>query len=359
MPSLADTIFPDGEPRDGYILRLELVGTWESQFLGLGRLVAFATPRLLAEAVAVDDMGVNLVFLQRHRVEVGLKLILERAGADLVVDHKINSLWKRCAGACDAAGASSAWDTFERSQKEFAGLLDEVDPNAATFRYPVDAKNQPWKRGLVDLVALEEAGAGFERDVLALIGELATKEPLPIVEEDAPEAAEELSALIARGRGTIQRSREVVERLREQRKAIASGIPGPLRRPPEPGEDDFAELDALAEASEPMLRGTEELLGRLVSTYAIARPPLPVASPIEPLPQPNPFDPPAKMNETFEAQMKWFADHVIREFRPLTEAVNAVYRRSESWEAPVARQVHLDVARFRSRLVRTQTPQDA
>jgi hypothetical protein len=354
MPSLADTIFPDGEPRDGYILRLELVGTWESQFLGLGRLVAFVTPRLLAEAFAVDDMGVNVVFLQRHRVEVGLKLILERAGADLVVDHKINSLWKRCADACNAAKASSAWDTFERSQKEFADLLDQVDPNAATFRYPVDAKNQPWKRGLVDLVAMEEAGASFERDVLALIGELGAKEPLPIAEDDAREAAEELSALIARGRGTIQRSQEVVERLREQRKAIEAVIPGPLRRAPESDEDDFAELDALAEASEPMLRGTEELLGRLVSTYGIAPPPPPVAPPIEPLPQPNPFDPPAKLKETFDAQMKWFADHVIREFRPLTEAVNAVYRRSESWEEPVARQVHLDVARFRSRLVRTQ-----
>jgi hypothetical protein len=350
MPSLSDTIFPDGEPRDGYILRLALVGTWESQFLGLGRLVAFVTPRLLAEAFAVDDMGVNVVFLQRHRVEVGLKLILERAGADLVVDHKINSLWKRCADTCNAAGALSAWGTFERSQKEFADLLDQVDPNAATFRYPVDAKNQPWKRGLVDLAAMEEAGASFERDVLALIGGLAAKEPLPIAEDDACEAAEELSALIARGRGTIQRSQEVVERLREQRRAIESVIPAPLRRAPGPGEDDFAELDALTEASEPMLRGIEGLLGRLVSTYGIAPPPPPVA----PLPEPNPFDPPVKLKETFDAQMKWFADHVIREFRPLTEAVNAVYRRSESWGAPVARQVHLDVARFRSRLVRTQ-----
>jgi hypothetical protein len=103
-----------------------------------------------------------------------------------------------------------------------------------------------------------------------------------------------------------------------------------------------------------MLRGAEELLGRLVSPYGIAPPPPPVAPPIEPLPQPNPFDPPVKLRETFDAQMKWFADHVIREFRPLTEAVNAVHRRSESGEEPVARQVHLDVARFRSRLVRTQ-----
>jgi hypothetical protein len=47
MASLADTIFPDGEPRDGYLLRLELVGTWESQFLGLDRLYRAAPPRRL------------------------------------------------------------------------------------------------------------------------------------------------------------------------------------------------------------------------------------------------------------------------------------------------------------------------
>jgi hypothetical protein len=68
---------------------------------------------------------------------------------------------------------------------------------------------------------MEEAGASFERDVLVLIGELAAKEPLSIGEDDAREAAEELSALIARGRGTIQRFQEVVERLREQRKALS------------------------------------------------------------------------------------------------------------------------------------------
>lgn len=91
VTSLEDLIFPSGDPRDGYILRLELVGSWESQFLGLGRLTAFLTPRLLAEAHAVDDMGLNVVFLQRHRVEIGLKLILERAQATPVGDHRIDS----------------------------------------------------------------------------------------------------------------------------------------------------------------------------------------------------------------------------------------------------------------------------
>jgi hypothetical protein len=138
MASVADLIFPSGEPRDGNILRLELVGSWESQFLGLGRLVAFLTPRLLEEAFAVDDIGVNVVFLQRHRVEVGLKLILERMGATAVGGHGIAALWRRCDLACAEAQFSSQWEAFDRARREFADLVDRVDPGAATFRYPVD-----------------------------------------------------------------------------------------------------------------------------------------------------------------------------------------------------------------------------
>jgi hypothetical protein len=356
MPSVDEMIFPIGEPRDGYILRLELVGSWESQFLGLGRLVAFLTPRLLAEAHAVDDMGVNVVFLQRHRVEVGLKLILERAGVSPVGSHNIDSLWKRCAEACAAAGVPSCWDTFDHAQREFAQLLDRVDPDAATFRYPVDKDNQSWERGNVDLVALEKAGVSFERDLLTLVRELAAAESLPIAEDDALETAEELRALIVQCRSFIQKSREVVERLREQRQALRSMIPGSRTGAPDRGDDEYAEFEALAEASEPMVRGTEEFLERVVATYEIELTPLPVAAPIELPPLPNPLDSPLRLKETFNALIKWLADQMIRQLRPLTVAVNAVYRRSESWETPAARQVHLDVTRFRSRLVRAQAP---
>lgn len=356
MPSLADSIFPGGEPRDGYILRLELVGSWESQFLGLGRLTRFITPRLLAEAAAVDDMGVNIVFLQRHRVEVGLKLILERAGGTLVDKHNIDALWSRCAEACSDGGFSARWDDFDRAQKEFGATLNLVDPGAATFRYPVDRKNQPWRRGQVDLAKLEEAGAAFERDLLALIGELATAEPLPIAADEAPEAAEELRSLIAGCNGMVGTPREVAAQLRRQLEEMRSLIPGSRAGRSGSDADGFPELEAIAEVSGPLATRLQDLLDRIVSAYGLNLGPVAPAEPVGPAPPLNPFAPPTKLKETQDAQMNWFADQIVKELRPLARAVEAAYHRSESWSTPAARQIHLDVARFRSRLGHPKTP---
>jgi hypothetical protein len=353
---MADMIFPNGEPRDGNILRLELVGSWESQFLGLGRLVAFLTPRLFAEAHAVDDIGVNVVFLQRHRVEVGLKLILERAGAEPVGQHSIVALWGRCAEACAAAGASSDWETFDRAQKEFAELLNRVDPGAATFRYPVDTRNQPWKWGQVDLVKLEDVGAAFQRDLLSLVRSLAAAEPLPISEDEAMEAAEELRALIDSCRAVMRTSREIAEQFRGQGEALASLMPSSRNRASDLSREGFLELEAVVEATEPLVTRTQDLLDRVVVTYGVELAPMPPVESVGPAPRPKLFDSPAGLIETQKAQVEWLVDNIVRDLRPLADAVDAVCRRSKSWQTPTTRQIHLDATRFRSRLLRSHTP---
>lgn len=356
MPSLADSIFPGGEPRDGYILRLELVGSWESQFLGLGRLTRFITPRLLAEAAGVDDMGVNIVFLQRHRVEVGLKLILERSGAELVDKHNIDALWVRCAEACSDAGFSARWGDFDLAQKEFGATLNLVDPGAATFRYPVDRRNQPWRRGQVDLARLEEAGAAFERDLLALIRELAQAEPLPITAEEAPEAAEELRSLIAGCNGMVDTPREVAVQLRQQLEEIRPLVLGPRAGTSGPDLAGPPELEAISDVTKPLASRLQDLLDRLVSAYGLNLDPPPAVEPVGPAPRLIPFATPAQLEGMKDAHVRWFVDHLVRELRPLARAVEAVYHRSESWSTPSARQIHLDVARFRSRLGHPKTP---
>lgn len=348
---MADLIFPSGDPGDGHILRLELVGSWESQFLGLGRLTAFLTPRLLAEAHAVDDMGINVVFLQRHRVEVGLKLILERAQATAVGDHKIDALMKRCDQACTAVGFSSEWKRFAGAQKGYADLLDRVDPGAATFRYPVDKHNQPWKRGQVDLAALERAGAAFQRDVVTLVRELATAEPLPVTGEEAAQAADELRSLVARCRDMMRVSRETVDELRRQADALSSLTPIPRGAQRGTGRDSYVALAAVAEVTEPLVARAQDLLDRLVATYSIELPAEPPSRPIGPAPMLNPFSPPETIKAAQDAQIKWFVDRFVQEIRPLSQAVNAVFRRSQGWSTPAARQVHLDVTRLRSRLI--------
>jgi hypothetical protein len=347
---MADTIFPGGEPRDGNILRLELVGSWESQFLGLGRLTAFLTPRLLNEAFAVDDMGVNVVFLQRHRVEVGLKLILERMGATAVGDHRIEALWNRCDQACDGAGFSSQWDAFGRAQREFAYLLNRVDPGAATFRYPVDKGNQPWKRGQVDLAEFERVGAAFQDDLMALVREAAGAEAIPISEDEAAEAAAELRSLVERCRGFMRTNREVLDDFSEQMNAMRTLIPNPRKRQPDPSRTVAPEFEAIAEVTEPLASRAEDLLRRVVETYGVRLAPTPAPEPLTPAPRLKPFAPPLKQAEAQKAQIGWFVDIVVRQFPPLVEAVDAVCTRSELWETPAARQIYLDATRYRSRL---------
>jgi hypothetical protein len=353
VTSLAELIFPSGDPRDGYILRLDLVDSWESQFLGLGRLTAFVTPRLLAEAHAVDDMGINVVFLQRHRVEVGLKLILERAQAKPVGEHKVAALWKRCDQACAAAGFPSQWQSFADAQEEYAKLLGSVDPEAATFRYPVDMRNQPWKRGHVDLAELERAGAAFERDAVALVREIAAEEALPVTAEDSAEAAKELRLLIAGCRSVMGVSRQIAEEFRRQADGLSSLMPTVRKTRRDIGSDGFPELAAVAEVTEPLADRAQNLLDRIVDAYGIELPPGPPSRSVKPAPVLNPLSPPEAIKATQDAQIRWVGNLLAEEFRGLTQAVNAVYRRTQDWSTPAARQIHLDVTRFRSRLTTT------
>jgi len=294
-------------------------------------------------------MGVNVVFLQRHRIEVGLKLILERAQESPVGDHRLDVLWKRCDQAC-AAGFSSQWPTFEGAQKDFVDLLNRVDPGAATFRYPVDMSNQPWKRGQVDLAELEQAGAAFEQDVLSLVRELATAEPLPITAGEAAQAADELRSLIDGCKGMLRVSHETVDELRRHQDILESLRPTPLRSQRDSGHDSHAELAAVAEVTESLATRAQDLLDRIIATYGIEMTPAPPPRPVAPAPMLNPFDNPKAIKATQDAQIKWFVDHFVREIRPLTKAVNAIYCRSQDWSTPAARQIHLEVTRFRSRL---------
>lgn len=175
--TLRDDIFPSGPPRDGRLIRAQLVETWESQLLGLGRLTALLTERLEKESFAADDMALYVVFLQRHRVEVGLKLILERAGVSIPATHKLEPLFQACKGAVEDAGFASEWQRFASAQANYVQLVGQIDPGAATFRYPVDTARQPWGRDeYVDLAAFESAGAGFQASLLALIEDLASLE---------------------------------------------------------------------------------------------------------------------------------------------------------------------------------------
>lgn len=354
--TLGEKIFPSEEVRDGRILRLELVSSWESQLLGIGRLTRPLTERLMRQTHAPDDMGLNVIFLQRHRVEVGLKLIQERSGAALHETHSIPPLVAACARACRAAGLDAEWDAFERSQAEFMDLMDQVDPLAASFRFPVGKNAQPLsRRKYVDLEELEAAGASFEVAVISLIDALAAHEPLPIEQKEAETAAQELAELVQSARGIIEFQRNAMGQLRGQvdRLSLRRG-----RRPPSRNEDAYAAAEAVEEVTEALGVRAAKLLERIVTDTGIEPPTLPPLPPLGRLPELTPTFDPAALKRQQDAQIKAFVDGFVERVRPLTRAVEAVRVRSEDWATPAARQLQLDVARFQSRLMNAKLHPD-
>jgi hypothetical protein len=276
-------------------------------------------------------------------------------GATAVGGHSIDALWKRCDLACADAQFASQWNALDRTQREFAYPLDRVDPGAATFRYPVDRQNQPWKRGQVDLAELEKSAAAFQNDLLLLVREATAVEPIPIAEEEAGEAAEELRSLVSRCRSLIRSNKEVADQFFQQMDAMRALTSKSSNRLPDPRRDGVPEFESIAEVTEPLASRAEDLLNRVVDTYGVELAPMPPLGPIDLAPRLNPFDSPAKNAEVQKAQIEWIVDRLVRQLRPLAKAVDAVCSRSEFWETPAAHQIHLDVTRLQSRLLRTRT----
>jgi hypothetical protein len=196
--SLRARIFPSWPPRDGLLMRTARVGSWESQFVGAGRLTAFVSDHLLRFGAALDDIGLGLVFLQHHRVELGLKLALERAGvADIPNDHRIGVLVGQCERAMESAGLVEDWQRFEADHGAFLELLNEVDSRSFVFRYPVDTRGEAVSRPpLVDLVELEAEDARFHRSVERLVDLMACRESLRLTMPEAVAASSEIADAI-------------------------------------------------------------------------------------------------------------------------------------------------------------------
>jgi hypothetical protein len=320
------------------------VGTWESQLLGIGRLTQILSDRLLSESFAADDMGLYVIFLQRHRVEVGLKLILERANATPPNTHKLVSLCAQVKAALTKARMAALWPPFDSAVSEYIRLVDQIDEGAATFRYPVDTKQQPWSRDdFVDLVEFERAGAAFQAEVLSLIESLAVLEPLPIEHQDAVTVATELRDFAHWCRRMIA----VTDNTFDQMKTNFGALGG----------------QGQMEASDPRMRGpievrqnaedvaarADRIRARIEAAFSVALPPLPAARPLPKIPTMRFSIVPADLNTQMTALMEAVAEGMIDWLQPLHQAVEAIKARTADWSTPYARQLRDEVARLQSR----------
>jgi hypothetical protein len=291
-------------------------------------------------------MGLSVLFLQRHRVEVGLKLILERCGPRIPNTHDITALVDACRDACTAAGAKSEWTQIEGEQLEFIALMHEVDPTAATWRYPIDRGGRPAaRRPFVNLEALEDAGASFEAAIRRLNACLTERESLPVGEEEADVTARELREVAAACRTVRRTSELILEGLRSEGDRLAGGRP--RRRDQDAGT--LSASSAVHDVAEDLSRRAEEMASRIERAYGLTASPEPVPPVIPPMPPLTLAGGLAAMRAQQDAQVDWAGEKFAKAMRRLGDALIRLHARTEGWATPPARQVKLDVIRFRSR----------
>lgn len=349
MP-LADDVFPKGSPRDGLIARTEYVGSWESQFRGLGRHTAFLSKYLLSFSAAVDDIALDVVFLQRHRVEVGLKLMLERASGTIPPSHDIADLAGQCKIALGALGRSDLATQFSSESDEFVHLMHESDPGSFAYRYPFDTKNRPASRHqYVDLKELETAGAKFQESTLQAVNALTEAEPVPVTDAEVEPTAQETEALLRAIRSSNTFSTQTYSEIVTNRDKLAAltgrRIDSEQTPAPKAAADEYMELLA---ALEPQLL----LLLRRVEPRRES-PTVPSAiepNPVDPLPRLT-IGTPQAVNAQLNVLMKVYVDGLATRLLELKRTLLLLRNRTDMWQCPADRQLHADLGRFASRLM--------
>lgn len=150
--SVHDEIFP-AERRLDYV-QTEWAEGWTAGAAGFGYAAEFLTKHAHSFGATIDQAGLAVFFLQRHRVELILKNLIGFLGVDLPNTHSLQTLWERCRQGF-AASDGLDWAEFESEHGEFIEALIAVDNGAATFRFPVDREGRDVERpSFIDLQAL-------------------------------------------------------------------------------------------------------------------------------------------------------------------------------------------------------------
>lgn len=126
---------------------------WTAGAAGFGFAAEFLTKNARSFGATIDQAGLAVLFLQRHRVELILKNLLGFLDVKFPPTHSLRRLWQLCQEGFEESDLS--WDEFQKDNGEFIDALSAVDDGAATFRFPVDRDGgQIVRPSFVDLQAL-------------------------------------------------------------------------------------------------------------------------------------------------------------------------------------------------------------
>jgi HEPN domain len=153
MP-LYDRLFP--QKRSQRYVQTEWSDGWGDAAAAFGYAAEHLTDHAEEFGATWDQTGIAVFFLQRHRVELILKSLLDAAGADVPSHHRLRDLWDACRDALETQDPRD-WKMFAEAHQELIDAINKADPDSMTFRYPVDKHGVGMKRPrFVDLRVLNE-----------------------------------------------------------------------------------------------------------------------------------------------------------------------------------------------------------
>lgn len=152
---IADEIFP--KQRHPGLVQTEWAKGWVYTSIGFAGAARFLTEHSAQFGASIDQVGLVIFFLQRHRVELAIKELLAAHRIDLksiVPPHSLDALWRAC--ELTIGTDSEGWRYLDSTGTRLVKLLDKHDPGSHTYRYPIDRHGKEHRRPkYIDLVALE------------------------------------------------------------------------------------------------------------------------------------------------------------------------------------------------------------
>ncbi len=165
--SVPEEIFPT-ERNPAYV-QTQWAEGWGYAVIGFGSAARMLTEQREKMHASVDQIGLAVFYLQRHRVELVLKQALVGLGEDPVavakLSHNLEVLWRTFGDVVRAIDLKH-WQDLDGQHGEFVATIHQADEGSFSYRYPIDRTGAESKRvPFIDLDALERHADGFENGV--------------------------------------------------------------------------------------------------------------------------------------------------------------------------------------------------
>jgi len=165
--SAANDIFPSHQHPN--FVQTQWAEGWAYTLIGFAGAARMLTEQRKKMDASVDQIGLAVFYLQRHRVELVIKHALVKLGQAPVdvakLPHSLEVLWRKLGDAVKANDLKH-WQDLDLRYAEFIDAMHRADERSFAYRCPVDRTGTTSQRApFIDLEALERYADDFENGI--------------------------------------------------------------------------------------------------------------------------------------------------------------------------------------------------